>query len=87
MDADVAADEPGRAHVLPHAAGVADRDRGPERLQEAERVAKTSTADEVEDDVDGLELAELLVRDRLDGTERARQLELLGAPRAATGGR
>ena len=36
VDPDVAADEPRRADVLPHAAGVADRDRGSHRFQELE---------------------------------------------------
>ena len=61
VDADVAADEPGRAHVLPEAAGVADRDRAAERLQQAERRREDVAADEVEDDVHLLELAELVV--------------------------
>src|SRR3972149_3256198 len=77
VHADVAADEPGRAHVLPEPACVPDRDRGSHRLKEGERRGEDVAADEVEDRVDRVELAEVVVGDRLDRAERARQLELL----------
>ena len=79
LHADVAADEPGRAHVLPEPSRVADRDRGAERLQQLERAREDVAADEVEDRRDGLELADLVVRHCLDGAERAREVELLRA--------
>src|SRR5262245_10787112 len=66
---DVAPDEPSWAHVLPEPAGVADRDRGAERLHEPERRDEDLAADEVEDRVDGLELGDLLVRHALDRSE------------------
>ena len=66
-------------HLLPHPACIADGDRRAHRLQQTERRREDVAADEVEDRVDLLELADLLVRHRLDGAERARQLELLRA--------
>src|SRR5918995_5380839 len=89
--AEVAADEPRRVDRLPGAAGEADRDRDAERAQRAEARGEDRAADGVDRDVDVVQLADLLVRDRADRAELARQLELLvrardgGHPRAAEG--
>ena len=62
----------------------ADRDRRAERRKILSDAANRLAADGVEDDVDRLELVEAVVGDRLGGAERARQLELLLEPAAAT---
>src|SRR5919106_4018263 len=77
LHADVPADQPRGAHVLPEPARVSDRDRRAEWPQERERAREPLAADEVEDRFDRLELAEPVVGHRLDGTERAREVELL----------
>ena len=67
------------ADVLPEPARVADRDRGSQRAEEPQRGREDVAAHEVEDDVDLVERAELVVRHALDGAQRTRQLLLLGA--------
>ena len=63
--------------LLPEAAGEADRDDDPERLQQADRVGEQLPADRVEDDVDRRDLAEPVVGDGLRGSEREGKLELV----------
>ena len=77
LDADVAADEPGRVDRLPGAAREADSDRDAERPQRLQAGREDRAADRIERHVDVVELADLLVADRRLGAQLPRERVLL----------